>query len=106
MAYFYEVSFDLDHHQLEQIRIGRSLEKVIGFMRVLLPEQAGFISANALYEVKSSTRPRLVFISEWENWEDLENHSHSSLVEDKLLLEFSPHIQNENLEKRIYREVE
>jgi hypothetical protein len=106
MAYFYEVSFHLDHHQLEQLKLGKSLEKVIGYMRVLLPSQPGFVSTQALLEVSSSPGSRVVFTSEWENWEDYETHRQSALVEDKILLEFDPHIRSEHLEKRVYREVE
>jgi hypothetical protein len=106
MAYIYEVSFYLDHQQLEGLMIGRALEKVIGYMRVLLPNQPGFVSTQALLEVNAKEKSRLVFTSEWENWEDCESHRHSSLVEDKVLLEFDPQIQSEHLEKRVYREVE
>jgi hypothetical protein len=106
MAYIYEVSFDLDHQQLEQLKISRSLEKVIGYMRVLLPSQPGFVSTQALVELNTSAKSRLAFMSEWENWEDFETHRQSSLVEDKILLEFDPHIQNEHLKKRVYREIE
>jgi hypothetical protein len=106
MAYFYEVSFQIDYHQLEQVKLGKSLEKVIGYMRVLLPSQPGFVSTQAMLEVSSNPRYRVVFISEWENWENYETHHQSSLVEDKILLEFDPHVRSEHLEKRVYREVD
>jgi len=105
MAYIYEVSFFLDRDQQEQLSIGRSFEKVIGYMRVLLPDQPGYISARAYYEVNPSAKSRVIFFSEWENWDDCSTHVQSSVVEDKVLLEFNPHIQDEHLEKRIYREV-
>jgi hypothetical protein len=106
MAYIYEVSFSLDPVQLEQLKIGRSLEKVIGYMRVLLPSQPGFVSTSGLQEVNSDGKPNLVFLSEWETWEDLLAHRQSSLTEDKVLLEFDPHIQKEHLVRRIYREID
>ena len=106
MAYFYEVSFNLEPEQLADLKIGKSLEKVIGYLRVLLPNQPGFVSANGMQEVNPQGKPNLVFFSEWETWEDLETHRQSSLVEDKILLEFDPHIQSEHLVKRIYREIE
>jgi heme-degrading monooxygenase HmoA len=106
MAYIYEVSFNLSPGQLEELKIGRSLEKVIGYMRVLLPNQPGFVSTIALQEVNSDGRPNLIFLSEWESWEDLLAHSQSSLTENKILLEFDPHIEKEHLVRRIYREIE
>ena len=107
MAYFYEVSFNPEPEQLADLKIGKSLEKVIGYLRVLLPNQTGFVSANGMQEVNAQGKPNLVFLSEWETWEDLQAHlKSSSLVEDKILLEFDPHIQSEHLVKRIYREIE
>ena len=106
MAFYYEVSFNLESEQLADLKIGKSLERVIGYLRVLLPSQSGFISASGMQEVNAQGKPNLVFLSEWETWEDLEAHLQSSLVEDKILLEFDPHIQSEHLVKRVYREIE
>jgi hypothetical protein len=46
-----------------------------------------------------------MFMSEWEEWEDMDRHRQSPLLEDKIILEFDPHIQLEHLTKRVYNEV-
>jgi hypothetical protein len=105
MAYVYEVSFDIHSDQLEALRIGASLERILGYLRTLLPSEMGYITARALYSISSDESTHIIFMSEWEEWEDLDRHRNSPLLEDKIILEFDPHIQLKHLDKRIYNEV-
>jgi hypothetical protein len=105
MAYIYEVSFDINSDQLDALKIGASLERVLGYLRTLLPNEMGYITTRALFSLSSEETTHIVFLSEWNEWEDLEHHRKSPLLEDKIILEFSPHIQLEHLVKRIYSEV-
>jgi hypothetical protein len=105
MAYVYEVSFDIHPEQMKELQIGSSLERVLGYLRTLLPEQTGYITARALYSVDNKEVTHLIVQSEWELWEDLTTHRDSSLSEDKVLQEFEPHVELQDLVARTYTEV-
>jgi hypothetical protein len=105
MAYIHVVNFDISSDQLDALRIGASLERVLGYLRTLLPSETGYITARAFYSVENDEVTRIVFMSEWEEWEDLEQHQKSPLLEDKIIKEFDPHIKLEHLTSRIYNEV-
>ena len=105
MAYIYQVSFNIQPNQMNELQIGASLERVLGYLRTLLPSQPGFIEARVLYSVDQPEQTYVVCVSEWEHWEHLEHHRTSTLAEDKVLAEFAPHITQENLIIRIYSEV-
>jgi hypothetical protein len=105
MSYIYQVSFDLLPDQMSQLRIGSSLERVLGYLRTLLPAGSGYITCRAMYSVEEG-KINLVFQSVWDSWEDVVQHKQSSLAEDKVLSEFQPHVALEDLSARIYREVE
>ena len=105
MAYIYEVSFDIDSDKMNQLKIGASLERVLGFLRTLLPSEEGYVTARALYSLGSEDTTHIIFQSEWQDWEDLEQHVTSSLLEDKVLKEFDPHIKLENLTSRTLNEI-
>lgn len=106
MSYMYQVSFNIDPDQLSLLQIGESLEKVLGFLKAFLPSQTGFMSARVFYSVNQKDTVYVVTLSEWDYWEDLQNHVNSHFAEDKILEEFEPHIQPENLIIRIYKEVD
>jgi hypothetical protein len=105
MAYIYQVYFDIEPEQMNQLEIGASLERVLGYLRTLLPSQMGFISARAMYSLDIPEKTHLVFQSIWETWDDIDAHRHSSLLENKILVEFEPHVPLENLVAHIYEEV-
>ncbi|MFN2302596.1 MAG: hypothetical protein ACK2TV_02590 [Anaerolineales bacterium] len=105
MAYIYRIGFDIDHDDMKQLRIGASLERALGYLRTLLPNQDGFISARAMHTLEKENPAHLVFESTWETWEDFKKHIASSLAEDKILKEFEPHIKLEDLSTRIYEDV-
>jgi hypothetical protein len=105
MAYINEISFDIRPDQMDELEIGASLERVLGYLRVLLPNETGHISSRAMFSLDLSDRTHLVVESVWETWDDLEAHRKSSLAEDKVLTEFEPHVTLEDLAVRIYEEV-
>ncbi len=105
MAYTYQVSFEIEREQSEELRIGTALEKILGYLRTLLPNQPGFISARALYSLDMPDKTHLVVQSVWNEWEDLQAHRASGLAEQKVLSEFEPHVALEDLSVHIYEEV-
>ena len=106
MSYMYQVSFNIQPDQLSQLEIGKSLEKVLGYMKSLLPNQAGFMDTRVFYTLNEKDNTYVVCISEWDYWEDLDKHLKSGLSEDKILSEFEPHIKKDDLIIRIYKEVD
>jgi hypothetical protein len=105
MAYIYQVGFDIRPDQMSELEIGSSLERVLGYLRTLLPSEPGYISARALYSLGLPDTTHLVFESSWETWENLENHRQSELSETKVLDEFEPHVSMEHLTVHLYGEV-
>lgn len=107
MAYVYSISFDIGQDKIEALRIGASLERTLGYLRTLLPSEPGFIEARALSSIKPNENGEinLLFQSVWDRWEDIQAHQESSLAENKILLEFEPHVTLEKLHVRIYDEV-
>jgi hypothetical protein len=106
MAYIYEVGFDIKPDQMTELEIGSSLERVLGYLRTLLPAERGFITSRSMRSIGLPERIHLVFQSVWEEWEDVERHRKSSLSEDKVLKEFEPHVALKDLTSRIYEEVD
>ena len=105
MAYTYQVSFEIEHEQMEQLRIGAALEKILGYLRTLLPNQPGYISARAMYSLDIPNKTHLLVQSIWDEWEDLQVHQASGLAEQKVLSEFEPHVALEQLSVHVYEEV-
>lgn len=105
MAYVYQVTFDIKPDQMGQLEIGASLERVLGYLRTLLPSQLGFITARAMYSLDAPHTTHLIFQSVWDTWDDISAHRNSSLLEDKILTEFEPHVPLENLVSHVYEEV-
>jgi len=105
MAYVYEVSFDIDSDKMNQLKIGASLERILGYLRTLLPSEQGYVTSRALYSLESEDTTHVIFQSEWQEWEDLKRHVSSSLLEDKVLKEFDPHIKLENLTSHTLNEI-
>lgn len=105
MAYIHEVHFDISPDQVEQLQIGASLDRVLGYLRVLLPNGPGYITSRVMYSLDRTELIRIVFHSIWETWEDLTNHRDSQLSEDKILQEFEPHVEVKNLTVHVYEEV-
>ena len=105
MPYVYEVSFDLDPKRTEELQVGHALQRTIGYLKVRLPGRPGFILSEAVYSVDDPGATRVVFRSEWSDWDDVERHRASSLQEDKVLAEFEPHVSADSIQTRIYAKV-
>lgn len=104
MPYVYEVSFDLDPGKLDELEIGASLEHVVGYLKIRLPVERGFVRAHAVYSVDDPATTRVVLRSEWSDWSDIRAHRESALVEDRVLEEFE-HLTPQQIRIRTYAEV-
>jgi hypothetical protein len=106
MPYMYEVTFDIPREKMTELEIGQSLEKLVGYMKIRLPAQRGFVFADAFYSVDDKETVHVVMRSEWSDWTDVENHRNSSaLVEDEVFEQFDPHIEPKDITIRTYAEV-
>ena len=105
MAYVYQVSFDIPLDRQDELEVGSSLERVLGFLRVNLPSEPGYTSARAVYSLDIPEHIRIVVQSVWDHWEDLLTHKQSALAEDKILSEFA-YLTPEMLEIHAFREVD
>jgi len=106
MTYVYRIEFEIERAQMAELEVGGSLERVLGYLRTLLPSEKGFVEARAMRTVETEPRIHLVFESTWQRWHDLVAHRKSSLAEDKVLTEFEPHVALEDLSSRVYEEVD
>jgi hypothetical protein len=105
MAYFYQITFDVHTEELSELEIGGSLERTLGYLRALLPVETGYITIRAARSIDVENHVHLQVESEWETWQDLKRHRDSSLAEDKVLKEFEPHVELEDLTIRVFEEV-
>lgn len=105
MPYLYEVSFDIRHDQMPRLEIGDSLERLVGYLKIRLPIQSGFVLADAWYTVDDPEATRVVVRSEWSDWSDVEAHRKSSVLEDHIFEEFEPHLRKDEVTVRTYSEV-
>lgn len=106
MPYVYEVSFDVPRDKMTELEIGASLERLVGYMKVRLPAQRGFVYSDALYSVDDSAELRIVMRSHWSDWTDVIGHRDSSaLVEDQVFEQFDPHVRPQDITIRTYAEV-
>lgn len=105
MPYVYEVAFDVPHDKMEELEIGESLERLVGYMKVRLPSQRGFVYSDAVYSVDDSKKTRVVMRSHWSDWDDVLNHRKGVLIEDQVFEQFEPHIAKEDIAIRAYAEV-
>jgi hypothetical protein len=106
VAYVYEISFDIPADQAPQLKIGASLQRVLGYLRSLLPNIQGYITTRAMYSLTDEPGIHMVFQSVWNDAEYLNRHLESRLEEQKVLLEFAPNVQIDNLCARVYEEIE
>jgi hypothetical protein len=106
MAYIYQVDFELPGDQLSELEIGSSLERVLSYLRAVLPSEAGFVTSRAMRSVEMVAVVHVVFQTVWETWDDVQAHRQSGLAEDKVVLEFDSHISKEHLVINIYDEID
>lgn len=102
----YSVSFDIPPDRMSELETGAALERVLGYLRALLPSEPGFTTVRALRSVEVERGVSVLVESVWETWEDLIHHRSSSLSEDKVLEEFKPHVEVGDLAVRTYEEVD
>jgi hypothetical protein len=105
MAYFYQITFDVHTDDMSELQIGGSLERTLGYLRTLLPSEPGYITIRAARSVETQARIHVLVESEWDAWQDLERHRASSLAEEKVLEEFEPHVELEDLTVRVFEEI-
>ena len=105
MPYLYEVSFDIRHDQMTQLEIGETLERLVGYLKIRLPVQNGFVVADAWYTVDDPDSTRIVTRSVWSDWADVEEHRASAILEDHIFEEFDPHVNKDHVTIRTYAEV-
>jgi hypothetical protein len=105
VPYLYEVAFHIRSDQMSQLEIGSSLERLVGYLKIRLPIQPGFVLAEAWYSVDDPDTTRIVARSEWSDWADVEAHRESAILEDHILEEFDPHVRKEDVTIRTYAEV-
>jgi hypothetical protein len=106
MAYIYQVSLKIGDDQMTELQIGSSLERVLGYLRTLLPSQEGYITSRAMHSLENEEKVRVVVESVWQDWEAYMSHRDSSLAEDKIILEFAPHVTRDELVQSAYQEVD
>ncbi|MGD8553344.1 MAG: hypothetical protein PVG02_06760 [Anaerolineales bacterium] len=91
---------------MSELKIGASLERVLGYMRTLLPSQDGYITSRAMHSLENKKQVRVVVESVWQDWETFLEHRKSNLAEDKIMAEFEPHVAREELERAAFVEVD
>ena len=106
MAYIYHVSFDIDPAARSELEIGASLERIIGYLRVLLPSEEGHIESRAASTVDDPGKVHVVLESTWLDWDNVMHHRQSQLAEQKVLQEFQPEIELRHLTQRVLREID
>ncbi len=105
MSYIYQVRFRITSQQMSELSVGASLERTLGYLRSLLPNELGFITARAMRSLDRADEAEVVFETVWDGWDDLSAHRRSALAEEKVLLEFEPHVKLSDLTVRIFDEV-
>ena len=105
MPYVYEVSFEVPREKMSELEIGQSLDRLVGFMKVRLPAQRGFVLSDAFYSVDHADKIRVVMRSEWSDWTDVENHRKSAAVVEDQAFEQFQHLSPNDITVRIYAAV-
>jgi len=106
MPYIYQVNFHFPQDRADELRIGTSLERILAYLRALLPSEPGYVTSQGMYSVNPDERLHIVFHTVCESYEDLVRYGESSLSEDKVLLEFEPHLSDEEIQVHVYSEID
>ncbi len=105
MAYVYEVSFGIARDHAGDLQIGGPVQRVLGYLRTLLPSEPGFVTARAMMSAEPAATVEVVFQSVWEEWGDLLAHRQTGRSEAKVLTEFQPHLARDALSVLAYEDV-
>ncbi len=106
MSYIYRISFEIDRDDFGSLSIGHGLQKSLGYLRSLLPNESGYITSRAMYSISDEDKTHIIFESIWDTWDDLQTHLKTSLLEEsKLLNEFKLKVKLLDLAASIYEEV-
>jgi hypothetical protein len=105
MAYIYQVRFRITAQKMNELAVGASLERTLGYLRSLLPNEPGFVTARAMRSLDLTDAVEVVFETVWDGWEELSAHRRTALAEEKVLVEFEPHVELSDLAVRIFDEV-
>jgi hypothetical protein len=106
MTYIYQTMIDLNSEDADQIRTGKSLGLGLAYLKAVLPNEPGFITARAMVSMAKNDKTHLVIESSWEDWEALEMHLQKSpFAEKKIFPQFDLQVKSLDLATVIYEEV-
>jgi hypothetical protein len=106
MTYIYQTLIDLRSKDADQLRIGKSLERSLAYLRSFLPDEPGFVSARAMVSKTQGEKTSLVLESCWEDWGALENHLlKSPFAEHKILPKFDLDLARLDFTTSIFEEL-
>ena len=83
MPYVHVVSFEIKPSMMTELEIGHALERVVGYLKIRLPVEEGFVFADGWYSVDDPKSIRIVMRSEWSDWTDIVKHHDSQLAEER-----------------------
>jgi hypothetical protein len=106
MPYVYQLTFDINSEDANQIQIGQSLQLSLSYLRALLPNEVGFVSCRAMYSLNHTDVIHLIFESIWQDWSSFQNHRDKSPFDEKRMLsEFEMKVKPLNVATHIYEEI-
>ena len=106
MPYIYEISFDIDSDDMDQLIMGRSVQRSVGYLKALLPSEVGYITSRGMFSLSHEKVTHIIFQSVWEDWDTLLGHRENSpLDEHKLINEFQMDVRIKNLVTHVYEEI-
>ncbi len=105
MPYIYEISFDIDPGKMSGLHIGGNLERVIGYLRTMLPTMPGYVMSRGMYSLDIPEKTHIILMTVWMTWADLDEHRRSRLSETQALAQFG-HIKPEDMTVHMYQEIE
>jgi hypothetical protein len=104
MPYSYHVEFDMDPGRMNLLEVGGELETIAATLKALLPGEEGLVSSRTLYSLDRPEAVRVVFESEWEDWDDLVRHREGELDEYKYVTAWAPPAVTGPVNQRTYGE--
>lgn len=105
MPYIHAVWFDLPSAKADELQIGAGLQRVIGFLRSVLPNEPGFVTARGFYSIDGGDTIHIEFQSVWQDWDSLVTHQSTSFAAEKILAHFQDIVPREAFTARTYQEI-